>query len=790
MKEAGLIVPIRTCYSDRRLNFIGRWGLRIQGVHFNFVGDVGITHATIGQPEERGRPGRFSERFGLNLNPFLRLLTATLALFAVVTLRAQSNYATPYAFTTLAGTAGGSGSTDGVGSAARFNNPLGVAVDGAGNVYVADTYNRAVRKITADGVVTTLAGGGSTGSTDGTGNAARFNVPQGVAVDGAGNVYVADAGNHAVRKITPGGVVTTLANLGSGSSNGTGSFDSPPIDIPPPVLSKSGIAVDHAGNVFVADTYNNLIRKITSDGVVTTLAGANGYPAQFYFPQDVAVDGAGNVYVANANNTIQKISSVGEVTTLAGSPSNPGSADGQGSAAQFNYPQGVAVDNGGNVYVTDSNQGTIRKITSGGAVTTLAGGAHGDGSTNGIGGFVQFNRPQGVAVDGAGNLYVADSLNNTIRLGTTISTPASISTGSQSNMPANGATATLTITSSNANFNYQWRFNGAALSGATGLALTLANVQPANAGLYTYTVAIPGGAGGTSDPTILGVSTTSAVIGSGMVLATHTPHPNGNFYDQVLLTGTAEAITTPGYTVRTSFIDLNDDIVQVEFSGHGTLSLVLDNASGPATPVNYTQASTNYMKGHAGLVITGADETTNVLIFTVGRATAFDLTGVYNIVQPISATNVPANNGSPLFVGHATTAYDGVADIGFIAITSTNGKFGSLRASNANCFATQGYTGIYAPGVTFTGPVFIGDINASAAATPVFIIGSSPDTRITGGDLLQANGQPVKVSGLTQLKFTDGTKSSGATLPAQTNKAVLQQNGTDVTAQIVVNPSP
>jgi hypothetical protein len=335
----------------------------------------------------------------------------------------------------------------------------------------------------------------------------------------------------------------------------------------------------------------------------------------------------------------------------------------------------------------------------------------------------------------------------------------------------------------------QWQLNGSNLSGATGTTLTLNNVQPSTAGLYTV-VATSGTLATTSDPAIIGVTAPSEVIGAGAVLQpTFIPHPNGNHYDQVLLNGTAESITTPGYTVRTSFIDLNDDIVQVEFAGAGTLSLVLDNPSGPALPLNYNQAA-NYMKGNAGIVITGADETTNVSVFTVGRATAFDFTGAYDIVQPISATNNPANNGSPLFVGHASTAYDGIADIAFIAISSTNGKFGGVRASDANCFATKGLTGIYAPGVQFTGPVFISDINASAAATPVFIIGSSPDTRITGGDLLQANGQPVKVNGLTQLKFTAGTKSTGATLLVQTNKAVLQQNGIDVTAQVVVNPSP
>jgi hypothetical protein len=334
----------------------------------------------------------------------------------------------------------------------------------------------------------------------------------------------------------------------------------------------------------------------------------------------------------------------------------------------------------------------------------------------------------------------------------------------------------------------QWSRNGVDLPEATNATLVLSNVQPADTGLYTLTaVNVAGRVMG--DPAILGLQATSKVGGAGAELQpVDIHHANGNVFDQVLLTGTAATITAdPGQITRTSFVDLDDDIVQVEFGGAGTLSLVLDNPSGPAAPVNYNQPGVVYMKGNAGIVITGANETTNVSIFTVGRATAFDPTGAYDFIQTITTTNNPANNGSSLFVGHTATAYDGVAGIAFIAITSTNGKFGGLRASDANCIAMKGITGIYAPGVQFTGPVFISDINASGSAAPVFIIGSSPDTRITGGDLQQANGQPVKVSGLTQLKFTDGTKSSGAILPAQTNKAVLQQNGVDVTAQIVVN---
>jgi len=304
---------------------------------------------------------------------------------------------------------------------APFNGPTGVVVDAAGNVYVADNGNETIRKITPTGVVSTFAGlTGSPGSTDGTGSSARFNSPFGIAVDAAGNVYVADRGNHTIRKITPAGDVSTLAGLAgsAGSTDGAGSaarFSNP-----------SAVAVDAAGTVYVADTGNQTIREITAVGVVSTLAGlannqgssdGTGNAARFNHPFGVAVDAAGNVYIGDTfNQTIRKITAAGVVSTLAGLANSQGIADGSGNVARFHQPGGVAVDTAGNVYVADAGNSTIRAITPAGVVSTLAGSAGNAGNIDGTGAAARFNAPIDVTVDAAGNVYVADSSNQSIRL--------------------------------------------------------------------------------------------------------------------------------------------------------------------------------------------------------------------------------------------------------------------------------------------------------------------------------------------------------------------------------------
>ncbi len=312
---------------------------------------------------------------------------------------------------------GTNGFADGMGVTALFNQPQGIAVDCLGNLYVADAYNDLIRRITKENLVTTLAGSaGVTGTANGKGTAARFYSPSGIAVDRLGNLYVADTLNQLIRKINPSGFVTTLAGSGlRGSENGNGkeaSFNDP-----------TGVAVDPSGNIYVADKGNNLIRKITVDGRVSTWAGSGleghangrGIDASFASPIGVAVDQTGNVYVADeVSEQVRKIDAEGEVTTLAGTAGRSGSADGRGQDALFCYPGGIAVNPSGSLFITDRGTCLIRKMTAGGRVSTLAGSGSA-GFADGSGSNALFHHPSGVAVDMQGNVYIADQGNSMIR---------------------------------------------------------------------------------------------------------------------------------------------------------------------------------------------------------------------------------------------------------------------------------------------------------------------------------------------------------------------------------------
>ncbi len=270
-------------------------------------------------------------------------------MFAWVALAAPSAFAQVYQWTHFVGTPGGSGTADGTGTAARFNYPMDVAVDGSGNVYVADTSNHTIRKVAPGGVVTTLAGqAGSSGWTDGTGSAARFSGPSGVAVDGSGNVYVADSYNQSIRKVTPGGVVSTVAGF---------------------LVLPKAVAVDGSGNIYLADAGSHTISKVAPGGAVTTLAGltyspgssdGTGSAARFKNPTGLAVDSSGNVYVAERDNhTLRMVTPAGVVTTIGGSAGVASGADGIVAAARFSGPAAIAVSSAGTLFVADAGNNRI-----------------------------------------------------------------------------------------------------------------------------------------------------------------------------------------------------------------------------------------------------------------------------------------------------------------------------------------------------------------------------------------------------------------------------------------------
>lgn len=413
------------------------------------------------------------------------------------------------------------GSADFVNLKPAVHGPSGVAVDASGNIYVSDSANNQIRKISATGAISNVAGvfTGS-GGKDGTAWNARFNNPQGMATDASGNVYVADQDNHAIRKITPNRAVSTVAGsfTGSGAAGFSGSADGG-VKTTARFNKPADVAVDAAGNIYVADSGNHAIRKISTTGSVTTLAGtmgavgninASGASARFRSPQGIAVDGNGTVYVADTGNqVIRRITASGTVSTFAGaaftgsasplggrasftgsahaafigsadSTNLPASVDGNASTARFSYPTDITIDSAGILYVTDSGTEKIRKITANGTVTTLG------GSPDGF-----FYNPLAVAAGANGTLYVADAGNNRIARGipgaSAIAAPVIIAKPTDflnvyGNTPAN-----FSVIATGGNLTYQWYRNGIPVSGANSPTL-LRTASLITEGTYTVAV--------------------------------------------------------------------------------------------------------------------------------------------------------------------------------------------------------------------------------------------------------------------------------------------------------------
>ncbi len=310
---------------------------------------------------------------------------------------------------------------NGPATSAQMNQPAGIAVDGSNNIYVVDTLNSRVRMVSPGGVITTLAGTGVAGYSGDGGSAslAQLNNPAAVAVDTGGNVYIADTFNSVIRKVLPSGVITTVAGGGSATGDG-GPATGAALYLP------QGVAVDPAGNLFISDTASARIRKVSAvDSTITTVAGngtvgysGDGGPAtsaQLNAPLGIAVDAIDNIYIADSRNNVIRRVSGGLIATLAGN-GIAGYADGQGSNTQLNLPYAVALDISDNIYVADNGNSRIREVAPDGTISTISGtGTAGYSGDGGPAVTAQMNTPVGVAVDGQGNVYVVDSGNGLVR---------------------------------------------------------------------------------------------------------------------------------------------------------------------------------------------------------------------------------------------------------------------------------------------------------------------------------------------------------------------------------------
>ena len=593
--------------------------------------------------------------------------TSTTATSTVATLTVS----TGTIITTVAGTVGVIATLNGTGTAAQFTNPGAIASDSAGNLYVADPTAHVIRKITTAGVVTTFAGAvNSAGSADGAADVARFNGPSSVAVDTLGNVYVADTNNHTIRGISASGIVQTLAGTAGsiGSIDGLGAaarFNYP-----------LGVAVDTQGTAYVSDTYNHLIRRISQNGTVSTTGGAAGVRAsadgplgasRFAFPTGIAVDSTGNVYVADSNNaTIRKVSTGNVTSTYAGTAGSFGSANGAAlTVARFNQPNGVAVDSTGVVYVADTFSHTIRRITVAGEVTTLAGLAGSSGSTDGTGSGARFYQPNGIAVDGASNLYIADSQNRTIRRsGATTAPTITTQPVSVAVAPGGNTTFTVAATGSPTPTVFQWQRQPAATTGFVNI---------------------------TNDATYSGATTATLTV-TAITTAMHTDQFRAVVTTYITPDGTSNAATLS--TVIAAPVFTSVATAQFRATEAGTFTVA---ATGNPAPTFTATGLPAWLTLNA---------TTGVL-----SGTAPDTTG-----SPVAIT-ITATNGTPVTQTFALTVVPFIVPPIF-----TSGATAQFNATQAASFTVTA-SGSPAPTFTATGlPAWL-TLNATSGV----LSGTAPD---------------------------------------------------------------
>ena len=360
------------------------------------------------------------------LRHVIPILLFALALGKWNTATAQASFTSCQIIVTVGGngTAGFTGD-GGAATAAEMYQPTGVALDGSGNMYIVDMYNYRVRKISSAGVITTVAGNGTYGYSGdgGPATAAELYLPVAVTLDHSGNLYIADEGNNRIRKVTPSGIISTVAGTGTAGYSGDGGAATAAA-----INSPWAVAVDSTGNMIIADRANNRLRRVNTSGIITTIAGngtagfaADGSVAtssMICTPEGVVLDASGNIYFSDhGNNRIRKITSSGLLYTLAGNGTGGFSGDGgAATSAEIYSPCGVARDNDGNIYFADNGNNRVREISTSGYIFTIAGtGTAGYSGDGGMASTSEIYAPYNIAADASGNIYICDAGNQRLR---------------------------------------------------------------------------------------------------------------------------------------------------------------------------------------------------------------------------------------------------------------------------------------------------------------------------------------------------------------------------------------
>ncbi len=624
----------------------------------------------------------------------------------------------------------------GAATSAVMNAPVSVAVDGAGQLFIADFNNQRVRKVDTNGIMTTFAGNG-VGGYSGDGGAATnagLDAPSGVAMDGLGNIYIADRFSHRVRKVNSKGIITSVAGVGTAGFSGDGGAATNAA-----LNGPSGVAVDAWGNLFIAD-FNNRVRKVDTNGVITTIAGTGtqGYSgdggaatnAEISFGAlsglagtlGVTADSYGNLFIAdNGNSRIRKVDTNGVITTIAGNGTTGYSGDGgPATNAALRNPTGVAVDGFGNIYIADTQGARVRKAGANGVITTLVG--NGVNLTRGDGGAAtnaQIDNPCGLATDGLGNLFVADFYADAIREVTdhgpifsilnasvtnagsyavvvsnlygsvtssvaslTVNYPPAISASPTNQAVVLGQNAALTVSASGTSpLSYQWYFDGAALAGRTNAILNLVDAGAANAGNYVVVAASPYG------------SATSAVamvkVGLPPAIATQPSNQTATLGGVVTLNTTVSGTGPLAYQWQCNGTNLLTTIKTVAGTGAAGFS----GDGGPASNAAINNPSDVTVDGVGNVYI--ADSKNH-------RIRVFQTNGVITTVAG-SGTGGYSGDGGPATNAELNLPYCAVLDASgnlYIAdrfnsrirLVDTNGVITTIAGNGTNGFGGDGGT--------------------------------------------------------------------------------------------------